>query len=167
MAFYFPLIDFDMACEDYRIADNLVIKRDPYDLEKVKVLTTLSEHDRLSLKRTNFWVVVTGSDITSSEATILINILLLSFWIVGSLRATTFFKFFNYKEVSVYHDCFQKNEKDMFLIVTEDLLEKATSFYKALVQIHTRKKRLQTAMVNTFYGCVTIQGVLQGPLFSL
>ncbi|NQU03924.1 MAG: hypothetical protein HQ589_07240 [Syntrophaceae bacterium] len=155
MAFYFPLIDFRMDSDDFLISDNLRIDRKPYDLDKAKILLRLSEHDRLSLKRTEFWAIVDEKGLSSADA--YIKTLLLAFHIVGPIRATTFFKFQDYKTVSVFHERFYYNEKDTFIRCGVQELRQTSAFCNELLRIYRRNKRLQTAMVNTYFACVTRQ----------
>lgn len=157
MAFYFPLIDFRMGPDDFLISDNLRIARTPYDLDKAKILLSLSEHDRLSLKRTEFWAIVDEKGLSSADAYIKINTLLLAFHIVGPIRATTFFKFQDYKTVSVFHERFYYNEKDTFITCGDHQFRQTSVFCNELLRIYRRNKRLQTAMVNTYFACVTRQ----------
>ena len=157
MAFYFPLIDFRMDPDDFLISDNLRIARTPYDLDKAKILLSLSEHDRLALKRTEFWAIVDEKGLSSADAYITINTLLLAFHIVGPIRATTFFKFQDYKTVSVFHERFYYNKKDTFIRCGDHELRRTSAFCNELLRIYRRNKRLQTAMVNTYFAGVTRQ----------
>jgi len=146
-----------MSCDEYLIADNFKIQRTPYDLDKAKILSNLSEYHRLALKRTEFWAVATDHNLSSSDASIIINVLLLSLWIVGPIRATTFFKFSDYRTVSIIHSQIQHNEKDTFAECSDDSLAITSKFYKEIFRIYKKDKRLQTAIVNTYFGCVTFQ----------
>lgn len=157
MAFYFPLSEFRMNRDSYQVARGLTIKRTPYDLEKSKVLSNISEYHRLALRRTEFWAVATDPGISPKEASTVINILLLSLWIAGPIRVTTFFKIMDYQTASILHDQFQHNRKDTFLECTDALLDRASSFYDQLLRIYRKNRRLQTAIVNTYFGCVTVQ----------
>jgi hypothetical protein len=157
MAFYFPLFGFRMGREDYQIARDLIIKRTPYDFEKAKVLSNISEYHRLALKRTEFWAVATDQNLSDKDASIVINTFLLALWTAGPVRVTTFFKIMDYRTASIFHDQFHHNTKDTFLDCTDALLERTSSFYADLLRIYKRNGRLQTAMVNTYFGCVTVQ----------
>lgn len=146
-----------MNVDHYQITSGFEIRKTPYDLDRAKIISNLSEHHWQSLKGTEFWAVISGPDVSDSLASKMINTLLFSFWVVGPIRATTFFKFIDYKTVSIIHDQFHHNEKDQVLECTEERLNQTASFYKELMGIYRRNRRLQTAMVSTFYGCVTIQ----------
>jgi len=158
MVFYFPLIDFSMSPDNFIISDHLRIAKTPYNLDKAKMLPGLSEHHRQSLKRTQYWAIVDGKGVnTSDDASICINTLLLAFQIAGPIKATTFFKFEDYKLVTIIHTQFQHNEKDTFIRCGIDELKQTSGHYKELFRIYRRNQRLQTAMLYSYYACTTKQ----------
>lgn len=157
MPFYFPLIDLHMATNDFIISDHLRIAKKPYDLDKAEKVTGLSEYHRTRLKITPYWAIVDGNGVNSEDASIFINALLLAFQVVGPIKATTFFKFEDYKLATIIHTQFHHNEKDTFVNCGIDELTQTSSIYRQLLRIYKSNKRLQTAMVNSYYACTTYQ----------
>lgn len=156
MPYYAPIENLFLEEDTYTFNSYIEVKKNPYDLDTIHRRGFLSSYETSNLKDISHWLVIDENHPDFFPTSSLLNLFLISLWIVGphNLKVDIYFK--NYNMVNIFHDQFHYNPFEKLISVSNDILAKAKMYFKKGERIYKQKKRLHTALLNTFYGCVNI-----------
>ena len=157
MKVFAPLFHFRSQESNFRITSYLSIETHTYTFRK-EDKSYLSEEERFEAIDCKYWVIINKKIPKDLNPSVILNTLLLAFWIHKPTKVQTRFWFrvqANEGTVSRIMDRFLFNSKDRIIRDFDlDDLKKIAKIYSLLVRISRRRGRLQTALHNTYQGAI-------------
>lgn len=171
MKYSAPLFNFWCEEEEFKITNFFSIKKATYKIKKFDDEKCLSGDEKSDIANSNFLVEInTNKPMNFSSSTIL-NIFLLSIWINSPTKTVMKYIFGEDDKSNHYFsrqlDRFQNNKKDNFKQrLSRGDLDKISLYVKLLQKITRNRKRLSTALFNTYCGCIAHKWQVAFVLFT-
>ncbi len=168
MSIYSPLHNFHTMESEFDICNYITLipsYKLNYRVEDDGYLISKIEH--ADILRCSHWVIIDDKKVKLDKEVIL-NTLLLAFWVLSPTKVNHKFIFYDVKnECKHILSRFEYNKMDVNKDeYTLNDLKKIKEYFLALEGVTVTNGRLQTALANTFYGCVSFNWKIAFLLYS-
>jgi hypothetical protein len=163
-----PLFNFwcKEGISEFKITKYFSIKKEKYNIKNDDAKDFLSKYERSDISECDFLAEIDNEPKDLSPGEIL-NAFLLSIWFIGPTKVTITHRFEEPNTISRMLDRFQPNKKDIFKEeLSKEDLNTVANYFKLLIKIRRSKKRLFTALANTYQGCIAHQWKVAFVLFT-